>query len=172
MPKEHRFFTSNKFGKQGEQEVLEYIRKKESDIKSIQDVSSDPEYQKKDIDAIVHFNNGEQWKIEIKTDSHPDTGNIVFEAWSSVEDKNPGCMYITECDYLYYYFPASGELIRLKMEPYRKWVEVNLERGNFNTVYVKNSGWGITYNSLNYLIPKKMLKSTFKDIVFYDTKLL
>lgn len=171
MFKEHRFYTSNKFGKLGEEQVLEYIREKESNIKYIEDVSGNPEYQKKDIDAIVHFNNGEQWKIEIKTDSHESTGNIVFEAWSSIEDKNPGCMYITECDYLYYYFPSSGELIRLKMEPYRKWVESNLERNNFKSLYTRNSSWGVTYNTLNYLIPKKILKAMFKDVVFYDTKM-
>ena len=168
MSREHRFATSNKFGKSGEREVLEFLSNTLPNLKQIKDVSNDPEYQRIDIDAIICFNDGSEYSIEIKTDSYSSTGNMAFEIWSSISDQIPGCMFKTECDYLFYYFPESGELYQLKMNEYRNWVEKNAE--NFKTISVRNVSWGKEYFSTNYLIPKSMLKATFKHYIYYNLK--
>lgn len=165
MSREHRFGTSNKFGKAGEEEVLDFLSNSGvlTGLKKIKNVTQDKEYQQKDIDAILYFENGKEFTAEIKTDSYSDSNNIVYEVWSSKEDQIPGCMYVCQADYLYYYFPGNGELYQLKMDKYREWVEKNAARKNFREISVRNTYWGGEYNSINYLIPKSMLKSSFKD---------
>ena len=165
MAREHRFGRSNQYGKAGEEAVLEFLQKTLPDLKKIEDVSNDPIYQQKDIDAIVHFNNGRKVPIEIKTDSYANTGNIAFESWSSIKEGIPGCMYKTECEELFYYFPDSGELYQIKMAPYREWVEKLAERNVFRVIQVPNVSWGKEYFSENYLIPKVMLKASLKKYV-------
>ncbi len=169
MSREHRFNTSNKFGKAGEDEVLDFLSNMDG-VKKIENVTQVKEYQKKDIDAIIYFENGEKFTAEIKTDSYSESGNIAYEFWSSVEDQIPGCMNVCQADYLYYYFPDSGELYQLKMDKYKEWVEKNIARENFRKVSVRNVSWGREYNSINYLIPKNMLRSSFKDWLRWNIK--
>lgn len=169
MAKEFRFNDSKKYGKQGEREVLDFLSKHMIDIKRIEDVSNDPYYQLRDIDAICYFNNGESMTIEIKTDSHATSGNLVYEVWSSFQEQKPGCMYKTECESLFYYFPETGELFQIKMDLYREWVEQHKDQ--FKIIHTKNTGWGIEYSSMSYLIPKKMLEVSFgKHINCYNVR--
>ncbi len=172
MSREHRFNTSNKFGKAGEEEVLDFLSNSGvlTGLKKIKNVTQNKEYQQKDIDAILYFKNGEIFTAEIKTDSYSDSGNIVYEVWSSEEDQIPRCMYVCQADYLYYYFPESGELYQFKMDKYKEWAEKNIERGNFREIPVRNVSWGLEYNSINYLIPKTMIDVTFKHKQKYNTK--
>lgn len=170
MSREHRFNSSNKFGKSGEEEVLDFLSTIMPGLKKIKNVTQEKEYQQKDIDAILYFENGDEFTIEIKTSSYSKTDNIIYEVWSSIEDQIPGCMNVCQADYLYYYYPDSGELYQLKMDKYREWVKKNAAVGNFREISVRNVSWGTEYNSINYLIPKTMLKNSFKDWQMWNIK--
>lgn len=168
MEKYYNFQTSNQIGKQGEQEVLGYLERILPELDKIENVTLDKNYQKKDIDAILHFKDGSECTIEIKTDTHTDSKFFAFEAWSSLEDATLGCMIVCEADYLFYFFKETGELFQIKLDEYRDWVQKNLF--NFREVLVKNSSWTSQYNTVNYLVPKAMVKSCLRSIVIYNVK--
>lgn len=164
----YSFKDSNRIGKLGEQEVLGYLEKILPNLNKIENVTLNKEYQKKDIDAILHFINGEKISIEVKTDTHEEPKYFAYEAWSSLEDSTPGCMVACEADLLFYFFCKTGELFQIKLQDYKQWVEKN--KFNFREILVKNSSWTKEYNSVVYLIPKEMLKASFKSVVIYNVK--
>lgn len=146
--KVYNFKDSIKFGKYGEDIVINYIKNLKYDVI---DVSNDKKYQNMDIDILLKTKDNTYIGVEVKTDSY-DTGNIFFEIVSSTYPFNEGCMFKTRSDFIFYFFTKTKELYILNTSKYRKFVLDNISRFEFKKV--KNK----TYESLGCLVPKKAVE--------------
>ena len=100
--KTHDFQKSIEVGKYGETLIEKYL-KNHTKVSSVINVSGQKEYQDIDIDYVVHFKNGKQHTIELKTDTY-NSGNIFYETVSNKEYNVAGCMKKSKADFLFYYF--------------------------------------------------------------------
>ena len=125
MVKVHDFKKSLVVGEMGEEMILDYLQKSPS-ISKIIDVRSEKLYQKMDVDLVVVTEEGQELKLETKTDSYK-SGNIFYEWTSAVETGSIGCMEKTQADYLFYYFINLQTMYIFEMDRYRDWFNENKE---------------------------------------------
>lgn len=157
--KVYEFNSSNQVGKVGEEFVLSQL-KTLPQVSEIIDVSDNRHYQIEDVDFFVRFVNGQEYKVEIKTDTYK-SGNLFFEIYSNVETRTQGCLMKTKADYLFYYFVNLKSLYVFHMEDFKKFVLDNLN--SFKQRTVKN----LTFNSMGYLVPLKFIEENFKNMKKY-----
>lgn len=129
-------------------------------MSEIIDVSDNRHYQIEDVDFLVRFKDGREYKAEIKTDTYK-SGNLFFETYSNMETRTQGCLMKTKADYLFYYFVNLKSLYVFHMEDFRKFVLDNLNI--FKQRTVKN----LTFNSMGYLVPLTFIEENFKNMKKY-----
>lgn len=159
MQKIHNFAHSLKVGEKGEALILDYLEQSPA-IHKILDVRDSKLYQEKDIDFILKIKNGQECKIEVKTDTYT-SGNIYYETMSAEETGSTGCLDKTEADYLFYFFINLGTLYILDMNQYRDWFQIH--KPMFDDAGYqkkpKNLRWnGSTYTSVGYAFPVTLLE--------------
>ena len=159
MVKVHDFKKSLVVGEMGEEMILDYLQKSPS-ISKIIDVRSEKLYQKMDVDLVVVTEEGQELKLEIKTDSYK-SGNIFYEWTSAVETGSIGCMEKTQADYLFYYFINLQTMYIFEMDRYRDWFNENKEMFDYLGYQkrLKNKRWnGGTYETVGYAFPIRILE--------------
>jgi hypothetical protein len=125
--------------------VVAYFKGRKS-VLSVESVEDDKEYQAKDIDLIVKTTKSEEpLYIEVKGDTY-DTGNFFFETQSNMEKKTPGCFFVTEANFIFYYFIQTQSLYSIPMPKAReelvqwaswfekKKVKTKVGKGEYTTV--------------------------------------
>lgn len=155
----HEFQKSLKVGEEGEEHILEYLRRSDT-VTNIIDVRDSAPYQKMDVDFLVTLTDGKEYKVEVKTDTYL-SGNIYYETLSSLEHDSIGCFEKTKADFLFYYFINAKQLYLFSMVQYRDWF--GLKKDKFDSLgYQKkpiNKGWGgKTYTSVGYAFPVSLLE--------------
>ena len=93
----HEFHKSLKVGEEGEEHILEYLRRSDT-VTNIIDVRDSAPYQKMDVDFLVTLTDGKEYKVEVKTDTYL-SGNIYYETLSSLEHDSIGCFEKTKADF-------------------------------------------------------------------------
>lgn len=155
----HEFKKSLQVGLKGEQDIIEFL-KLNKNIKSIENVTLNEIYMKKDIDFIIFFKD-KKYTIEIKTDTY-DSGNLYYETISCIETKTLGCFEKTEADYIFYYFIKTKELYILDTKQYRKWFTLNINSFKKKTIKNISKNNNKVIHSQGYVIKKTFLENTFK----------
>ena len=125
----------------------------------IEDVRDEPGYQKEDVDFIV-FENGEQAKIEVKTDFYT-TGNIFVELESSLGTTR-GCILKTKSDFIFYFFIKENKLFIIDVKEFQDYIVEN--KGRFPKKIVHNK----SYDTLGITIPHKILQEELLPTVFRE----
>lgn len=94
------FFKNNlNEGKKGETLVSSFLI---SIGYQVEDVSHDPEFQKRDIDLIAGKEVGERMTIEVKSDSMMSrTGNICIETIGNIGKNKKGWLYYCQASHLF-----------------------------------------------------------------------
>lgn len=157
--KVHVFKDSLKVGDFGEKIVYQYLKNSPA-VESILDVSDSKMYQELEVDLITKMKNGDEHKIEIKTDTYT-SGNIYYETVSAEEVGSVGGFEKTVCDFMFYYFVNMNTLYILNMDKYREWFrskeEEFIEKGYQKSPV--NRRWnGSTYTSIGYAFPISLLE--------------
>ena len=123
----------------------------------IEDVRDEPGYQKEDVDFVI-FENGEQAKIEVKTDFYT-TGNIFVELESTL-GKTRGCLLKTKSDFILYFFIKENKLFIIDTKEFQDYIVENKDR--FPKKIVRNKG----YDTLGITIPYKILQEEMLPTMF------
>lgn len=156
----HNFKDSLKVGDYGENIIYNYLNQSPT-VDTILDVSDIKMYQELEVDMITKMTDGQEYKIEIKTDTYQ-SGNIYYETVSAEEVGSIGGFEKTVCDYMFYYFINMSTLYILKMDEYRKWFR-SKEESFIKKGYQKspvNRRWnGSTYTSIGYAYPISLLEA-------------
>lgn len=168
MAEAHNFTDSLKKGDVGEELILNYLNKNDN-IDYIEDVSNNVDYQKVDIDSIIHFKSGKTQTLEIKTDFYK-SPNFFYEVMSAIETGSVGCFEKTEADRLIYYYINLNLLYVFDMPKYREWVRSNKEEFDKKYgKYLKNNRYnGTQYTSFGYAFPRYLIDS--KDYYWVSKK--
>ena len=112
--------------KQATNDIEHWLRLQPETV-NIQNVESDPAFQKIDVDLIWMTTTG-NLKVEIKGDRYHKTGNFFFETHSNFEKGTPGCFLYTQADWLFYYFVTPRILYLLPMPITKNWFLLNKNR--------------------------------------------
>ena len=159
---DHKFEKSNKFGKLGEAIVMSYLSSGMIPaIESVRDVSKNSSYRAIDVDAIVRLRNKKgavgDWLCEIKADTYKD--NIFYETVSDIQKGTLGCMLVTKCNFLCYYYINLDMMYVISMRKYREWVDSVKHKPWVKTKTVHNvDDDGHEYWSEGYAIPRYRLE--------------
>ncbi len=144
---QYRFKDSFGLGSLGVTVTSNYLHSR-PDTLYVEDVQSNPFYQKEDVDLIWHSNHG-SFKVEVKTDSH-NTGNIFFETVSNLGKGSSGCILTSSAEILCYVIQASSLILAMSMKAVRGWF---LDRLNsFREVKSQTKVGSGFYTSLGRLI--------------------
>lgn len=74
-------------------------------------------------DLIVVGPNSEKHElIELKIEEANSHGNLFIETWSNKNWWNPGWIFKTKAEWLFYYFLQEDELYRIRIEDLRRFV--------------------------------------------------
>lgn len=129
------FTLTNAIGKNGEEEVKNYYRKK--GVKVI-DVSDDIEYQKKDIDLLL---NGQP--VEVKVGAKiPQYKEICLEIVSNAlpDRYKDGWFLTTQAEVIIFYSPIEKKMYQLSVAELRDYYEMNKEKLKTKHIYVNEFG--------------------------------
>lgn len=152
----HRFIKDIEIGTYGEYTLKKYFKRFYPNIQ-IEDKSDVRAYQLADIDMLLK--DGEEVKsIEVKNDRTV-FENLFYETVSvrkEGEEDTPGCVILTEADYLVYIYQAIGVAVVARVNNLNNWVVSYLSEPNnvpFRKAIVKNAG----YEGEGYRIPVRSL---------------
>lgn len=166
MTKAYYFHDKNEFSKKGIEVVTNLLKK---DIQTIQvdNVESDPTYQKEDVDLIWkykdHNNNIIVEKIEVKTDNY-NTGNFWLETLSNKELKTQGCFLKSYAKNYYYYFTSTKELYIIPIKDARDWFEENYHRFRESETTTKTETGQYSHTTVGRIVPIAIMMSEVKSI--------
>ena len=120
MPKT-RFIQPSSDGKTGELFVARFFQKLHWNVK---DLTGIQKYRDEDIDFIVTNQDGESFRIEVKTDTRMhETGNVVVEKkMIRPTGERDGWLYKCKADYICYLSAATGAACFLDWPPLRQAV--------------------------------------------------
>jgi len=151
----HNFQNSLQASERGTLIIIDYL-KRQSHVKSVEDVQDAPEYQQQDIDLIVNYNNNNKQTIEVKIDSYYyKTQNLFWEEISCIETNSIGCFMYSQANLFYYYFYPGDVLYNFNIHEARKWFIANKTR--FKQKYIKNKRYdGSLYTSVGRIIPRNI----------------
>lgn len=166
----HEFIEDVKVGDFGEYMVKRYLCKKLPGAE-IEDKSGVRTYQKADIDLVVN-DKGRTFSIEVKNDRTV-YGNLFYETISSIKDgviDRPGCILVTEADYLMYYYQATEVVIIMNVDKLNQWV-FNYLSNSTNERFPLGSVQNKEYRAEGFLIPvdKLLGDNGVKGAVIRDT---
>lgn len=138
----------------GEHELKSYLRYSGH---TVEDVSNEPAYWKKDIDLIV---DGET-AIEVKWDSKVyDTGNLFIEIYSDVEGRKEGWYKFCEADILAYGDAVNKYFFMFDFEGLKEHIEAH--KDEYRTARAIDYGRdGIKKYSEGYLVPIETLSGLY-----------
>ncbi len=159
--KVHYMEESLVVGKRGEEKVRDFLLSKPY-VESYVDVRNLKEFMDVDIDFCVRFKDGSEHGMEVKTDTHSETGNVFFELKSCEQKNTLGCVYKTGAKWMLYYFEDTGVLYILFMPKLREWLDRNMN--SFATKKVKNQRRFFKgesdryYYSVGKLVPRWLLE--------------
>lgn len=146
-----------------------------STVINVENVEGIKEYQKQDIDLVVHVRNykndnrTEVVTIEVKADNYPsgditpdasnDIGNFFFETVSndSKAIRTEGCFMYTNARMLYYLFLPTGTLYQLPTDATRDWFKKELgytddwyhpEKCDLHALRKKDPRWRFTSTTI------------------------
>lgn len=123
---------SKRLAEQASDEIEQWL-KKFNNVTDVINVEDSKKYQERDIDLIFKTNK-RKYEVEIKGDTHGDTGNFFFETVSNTSKDSPGCFMYTEADLMFYYFLPTKVLYVLPIPRTRKWFKKHMEK--FKTITV------------------------------------
>lgn len=120
MPKTS-FIQTSSDGKTGELFVARFFQKLHWNVK---DLTGIQKYRDEDIDFIVTNQDGESFRIEVKTDTRMhETGNVVVEKkMIRPTGERDGWLYKCKADYICYLSAATGAACFLDWPPLRQAV--------------------------------------------------
>lgn len=148
------FDEANLIGKKGEAKVCQWLRDKGW---LVCDLSLSDYFQKIDVDFIIYKvdENGNQSKplmIDVKTDRYT-TGNMAIETISNDNKMTDGCIYQTQADYWFYYYPNLNKLCIFKPSDMRALLKENEGKYKPFKMSTRGYGGGVLYSSHGYLVP-------------------
>ena len=155
MVKKYSFLERNELANKHTKFVIIYLQKQEDTFEVI-DVSSDLEYQKKDIDLILIKKDKTKIMIEVKIDEKMhQTENFFLETISNHIKGTPGCFIYSEADEFYYYDVVQDILYIFNLNEARSWFKNNLEK--FKEVATSTSlSNGDYYKTIGRIVQKKV----------------
>jgi hypothetical protein len=104
------------------------------------EVCNDMERQRKGIDKILHFNNGNWFSIDEKK-RRSDYGDILLEIWS-VDKKKRGWLFTCQCDYIVYAIMPSLKVYLLPTILLKKaWVTNSEKWIQYTPKIAENKGY-------------------------------
>ena len=160
----HDFKESIKAGSAGEKIIEAYIKSLAS-TKDLKDVRKDKKYQKIDVDFLWTNILGEEYTVEVKTDSYT-SKNIFYETISCVETNSIGCLDKTETDFIFYYYSNKNELYIIKMKEYKEWFDERIDGFNqkgYKKTFKNKRFDNSFYTTEGYAFPVKLLEdSTYR----------
>jgi hypothetical protein len=117
------FNATSRVGEAGEQLCLPFIELEYPNFVRTNGKTTCSKYlQKHRGDVIVSLPNEEGVEcFEIKTERKNRYGNFFLETWSNRKWFNPGWMFTTNCDKLWYVFLESRELFIIPFSKLRTW---------------------------------------------------
>lgn len=157
---EKTFKTENKWGKQGEQIIMQHCRKNHN--AKVRDLSADKNYQAIDIDAIIAAPNAE-FTAEIKTDSYRPQ-NFCFEYISNDVKNTKGWFIITQADYIAYYFVNYDVVFWLPTAELREYVLPRLHQYKQAERPTYSKDGRLLYHSHNILVPIREIEKALGGI--------
>lgn len=134
-------------------------------IKDVVNVEDDTDYQKKDIDLLLHTTSDRIIPVEIKGDRYSETGNFFFETISNVGKDTLGCFLYTEAEFLFYYFVCTKELYTIPMKEVRQWFYENMDSFIISTTSTLVGGG--FYTTRGRLVPRDLVVQTFPSVKYY-----
>lgn len=143
-----------------EDEVLnEFYRRKFPNLKSIK-FCDDLQTQRKGVDKILYFNNGNSFTIDEKK-RRSDYGDILLEIWS-IDRKKRGWLFTTQCDYIVYIILSSKKIyflptILLK----RAWVSNSAKWLKYPPIIAQNNGYKTESRAIK---PEELLNAIKKEM--------
>lgn len=78
-------------------------------------------------DVVYNDRRGSLWAVELKSEESNRWGNLFLETWSNRSKFNPGWMFKSDADMLWYYFLKEKLLYIFHFPELKKWafVEIN-----------------------------------------------
>lgn len=157
----HVFVSDLIKGEYGEYLVKKHLTNHDL-VTEIEDKSGVERYQKADIDMLVRFEeDGDITSLEVKNDMTL-FQNLFFESRSAIKpygNDSPGCLLVTEADFLFYVYSAINVVLIVSVKELGKWVSNELMEDSkaFRRVNPKNKG----YTSEGYLVPIPRLMGAY-----------
>lgn len=148
----HNFYDSLKVGKAGELHVKQYL-KNLPNVFSVKDLSNDTNYQKKGIDFRVDADS-DNFYLDVKTDTHWNTGNFYLELVANNNKNKRGCLLTSEADFIFYYFTGVNILYIIPLPELQQWISKHKNDLRFKKVKVANK----TYSSTGMLVSRDILQ--------------
>lgn len=153
----YKFVEDIKVGTYGEYTLKKYFKRYYPDL-ILEDKSDVSTYQSADIDLLLQDNKGRTRSIEVKNDRTL-YKNLFYEIVSVRKDEKhdtPGCLIVTEADYLVYIYQAIQVALVVPVTYLNKWVDDYLSDGK-NIRFGKASVSNENYEAEGYKIPVKTL---------------
>jgi hypothetical protein len=157
---EQTFKTENKWGKQGEQIIMQHCRKNHN--AKVYDLSADKNYQAIDIDAIIAAPNAE-FSAEIKTDSYRPQ-NLCLEYISNDKKGTKGWFIITQADYIAYYFVNYDVCFWMPTAELREYIIPRMDSYKHTIRPTISDSGNFLYNSHNILVPIREIEKALGGI--------
>lgn len=158
----YEFVSSNQVGKISIPYVTKYFTDEGFLVTNVEDVVK---YQAIDVDLVIEIC-GETRTVEVKTDTHKDSGFYAFEIISNDTIDSPGCFLYSEADILAICFP-NFSFMEIHLFPFRdirNWFMEN--ETMFKEVLCSTGG---LYNSVCKLVPLKDIPTELRNIVKIPT---
>lgn len=152
----YKFVEDIKIGTYGEYTMKKYYKKFFPNVQ-LEDKSGVSRYQSADIDLLLKDRKGIK-SIEVKNDRtvFPNMFYEIVSVRKDGIDDTPGCLIVTEADYLVYLYQAIKVAVIVPVNNLNNWVVSHLSNPNnkpFAKSIVNNDG----YEAEGYRIPVKTL---------------
>ena len=110
--------------------------------------------QQKGIDKIIYFSNGNAISIDEKK-RRKDYGDILLEIWKNKEQKKPGWLFYSQCDYIVYAILGANKIYLLPVLLLQMaWKNNGKEWLGKYDLKIANNG---SYDTVNIAIPTDVL---------------
>ena len=121
---ENSFRNKSKIGEIACRKATEYLL---AEGYWVHDVELDEEYFSQDIDLLIYKEELGEQSVEVKGDKYP-IKNFFLETIANTTKNTPGCILITQSDYLFYVFNNENRLYIFETEKLQLWLRFNYPR--------------------------------------------
>jgi hypothetical protein len=115
--------------------------------------------QRRGVDKIIHFPNGRSVTVDEKK-RRKDYGDILLELWSRYEERKPGWLFYSQCDYIVYAVLEARKIYLLPLLLLQTaWTNKKTE---WLKLYEMKPAKNKNYTTINIPIPTQELLNTIR----------